>query len=49
MYVLDPGYGKRRRALARDKATRYLNKLGDAVDVTVRDITPRSHGLLAET
>jgi hypothetical protein len=49
MYVFDPSYGKRRRALMRDKATRYLNKLGDAVDVTVRDVTNRSHGLLAET
>lgn len=49
MYVFDPGYGKQRRALVRDKATRYLNKLGDAVDVTVRDVTNRSRGLLAET
>lgn len=49
MYIFDPSHGKRRRALVRDKATRYLNRLGDAADVIVRDVTNRSRGLLAET
>jgi hypothetical protein len=49
MYVFDPGSGPRRRALVRDKATRYLNKLSEAVEVTVRDVTNRSRGLLVET
>jgi uncharacterized membrane protein len=49
MYVLDPDRGRRRRALARDKAVLALRQLGDAVDVTARDLTNRVRGTAAET
>jgi len=49
MYLLDPGLGKRRRALLRDKASRFTNDFGDAVEVTARDFTNRARGIVAET
>jgi len=48
MYILDPDKGNRRRALARDKVMRALNKSGDAVGATSRDIVHRMRGLFAE-
>lgn len=47
MYVLDPDRGNRRRALIRDKAARSLNKTGDAIGVTSRDISHRTRGLVS--
>ncbi len=48
MYFLDPGRGARRRSIARDKILRALNKAGDAVDTTQRDLRNRARGLAAE-
>lgn len=47
MYLLDPQGGGRRRALMRDKATHALNKSGDALRKTSRDLGNRSRGLAA--
>jgi uncharacterized membrane protein len=47
MYVLDPDRGRRRRALMRDKATRVINKTGDATGTTLRDTRHRARGLVA--
>jgi uncharacterized membrane protein len=48
MYVLDPDRGRRRRATARDKAVLALREVGDAVDVTARDLSNRARGVAAE-
>ncbi|MGH7768321.1 MAG: SRPBCC family protein [Candidatus Binatia bacterium] len=48
MYVFDPQQGRRRRALARDKALRARHKLADAVGTTSRDLKNRAQGLAAE-
>ncbi|MCA1580786.1 MAG: hypothetical protein LC796_05215 [Acidobacteria bacterium] len=48
MYVLDPERGRRRRALARDKAVAFANKTGDAVSRRSRDLANRAKGLAAE-
>jgi hypothetical protein len=45
MYVFDPQMGRRRRALARDKAVRLAHEARDAADVVRRDMTNRAHGL----
>lgn len=47
MYLLDPGSGRRRRALARDKAVHLLNKSGGALRKTSRDLGNRTKGLAA--
>ena len=49
MYILDPDRGRRRRALAVDNLTRSLNRLGDAADITARDLVNRARGVAAET
>jgi hypothetical protein len=49
MYIFDPLIGRRRRALARDKMTRFFHKTVDACDVTSRDLKNRVLGLAAET
>ena len=48
MYLLDPQGGRRRRAVARDKAASALNKGGDAVKKTSRDLGNRTKGLVAQ-
>ncbi|MBW8875490.1 MAG: BON domain-containing protein [Acidobacteria bacterium] len=48
MYLLDPQGGRRRRAVARDKAVSALNKGGDAVKKTSRDLGNRTKGLVAQ-
>ncbi len=48
MYVLDPERGRRRRALARDKAISIANKTGDVVAKRSRDIANRARGVAAE-
>lgn len=45
MYLADPQHGKRRRAMAKDKAFRALNKGGDAAGAVARDVTHRASGL----
>jgi uncharacterized membrane protein/osmotically-inducible protein OsmY len=49
MYVFDPQIGRRRRALARDKAIRIAHKTFDAIDVTARDLKNRAVGVVAKT
>lgn len=48
MYVLDPERGKRRRALARDKAARIAHKASDRLDARARDWRNRARGAAAE-
>jgi osmotically-inducible protein OsmY len=47
MYALDPDKGRRRRALARDKARSLMGNTRDAVGVTRRDVAHRIEGLRA--
>ncbi|MFN2387463.1 MAG: SRPBCC family protein [Thermoanaerobaculia bacterium] len=49
MYLLDPGSGKRRRALLRDKAVRAGDAAGDAIGTTSRDLRNRAVGVAAQT
>jgi uncharacterized membrane protein len=48
MYFLDPGRGRRRRALVRDKAASFWSRSGDAVDTTARNLRDRMVGVGAE-
>jgi hypothetical protein len=48
MYVFDPDSGRRRRALARDKAVRYANETVESVQNTARDLRNRATGLAHE-
>jgi uncharacterized membrane protein len=48
MYLADPERGRRRRALARDRANHLLHRSGDAAGTTARDLRNRTGGLLAE-
>lgn len=48
-YLFDPDAGHRRRALGRDKLVHLINKIGDAVDATTRDLQHRGVGLAART
>ncbi len=49
MYVFDPQRGRRRRALARDKAIHAAHVAGDRFGATSRDLRNRAQGLVAET
>jgi gas vesicle protein len=48
MFLLDPARGKRRRTLVRDKLTWATRKTGDCIEVTTRDVTNRTRGLISE-
>lgn len=48
-YMLDPGGGGRRRALARDKVVRATRKTRDGLDATARDLANRTRGIAAAT
>jgi len=48
MYVLDPQGGRRRRALARDKAVSLANKTSKVVSARSRDLANRAKGVAAE-
>jgi hypothetical protein len=48
MYILDPEAGRRRRALARDKAILIERKAKEAAAVTVEDLKNRALGTFAE-
>jgi gas vesicle protein len=48
MYIFDPDSGRRRRALARDKAVRYANETAESVQTTARDLRNRATGLAHE-
>ena len=47
MFLLDPGQGKRRRALLRDKCYWAARKTGEGVGVTARDLRNRTYGLVS--
>jgi len=47
MYLLDPQAGRRRRAVAKDKATSALNKGGDTVKRVSHHLGNRTKGLVA--
>ncbi|HTI46071.1 MAG TPA: hypothetical protein VMB76_05890 [Casimicrobiaceae bacterium] len=47
MFVLDPDRGRRRRALARDKARRFVNRGSALVDAARRDASHRLNALRA--
>lgn len=49
MYFLDPVSGKRRRAYTRDKTTHLAEEADTIVGRTVRDLSNRYQGLVAET
>jgi hypothetical protein len=49
MYFLDPTYGRRRRALLRDKASSLTHVAGWSAARAARDLTNRARGLAAET
>ncbi|MDO8587634.1 MAG: SRPBCC family protein [Armatimonadota bacterium] len=49
MYILDPDRGRRRRAMARDKAVHLVKSARHATDVTARDLANRARGLVAES
>lgn len=49
MYVFDPDRGRRRRALARDKAIHAAHVAGDRLGSRTRDLSNRAKGFVAET
>lgn len=48
MYMLDPDRGRRRRALARDRASWLLHQAQHTLDRSVRDLANRVKGVAAE-
>jgi len=48
MYMLDPDKGRRRRALARDKARRFAGDASDVLNAAAKDINNRMRGAKAE-
>lgn len=49
MFILDPDRGKRRRALARDKAVSFANTSKETLEKRARDIRNRATGIVHET
>jgi hypothetical protein len=49
MYLLDPEQGRRRRALARDQVTSFVNKTERKIEAKARHYTNRARGVVAET
>ena len=49
MYIFDPDRGKYRRDVARDKVTSTVNRTGQAISDTSRDLQNRARGVIAET
>lgn len=47
-YFFDPERGRRRRAMARDKAVGGLHTVSDAIETTKRDVSQRARGVVAE-
>ena len=48
MFLLDPDRGKRRRAFVRDKVALATRMTGDCWEVTTRDVSNRTRGLISE-
>jgi uncharacterized membrane protein len=49
MYLLDPRLGRRRRALARDKAVKVARQLARDANLALRDLAHRAQGVVAES
>lgn len=47
MYVFDPGGGRRRRALLRDKVTKVTHKTSEGIEAAGRDLSNRATGTIA--
>jgi hypothetical protein len=48
MYFTDPQGGRRRRALARDKAVAWANDAQEYAENTARDLSNRAYGSMIE-
>lgn len=48
MYLLDPSFGRRRRAVARDKARHFRRETAETAEKSGRDLGNRVRGLWAE-
>src|ERR1051325_7284854 len=48
MFFLDPARGKRRRRLVADKAAQLTRMTGNCMEITSRDVTNRTRGLISE-
>jgi hypothetical protein len=48
MYIFDPDGGNRRRALIRDKATKFNRQTREAIEGRAKDISNRTKGLIHE-
>ena len=48
MFVFDPQQGRRRRAIAREKAMHYGREAGKIVSTTSQDLKNRAYGLAKE-
>jgi osmotically-inducible protein OsmY len=49
MYFLDPGMGRRRRALLRDQLVKFRNRFEDTAQATQKHVENRAQGIAAET
>src|ERR1044072_634747 len=48
MFFLDPARGRRRRTLVADKAAQLTRMTGNCMEITSRDVTNRTRGLISE-
>ena len=48
MYILDPQAGRRRRALTRDKATKYARRTAERAQALAQQAADRAKGIVAE-
>ena len=48
MYLFDPHIGRRRRAHLRNQLSSAFGRIDDCMDMTSRDVSQRTQGLLAE-
>jgi hypothetical protein len=49
MYMLDPEQGRRRRSLARDQVTHFINTAERRMEAKARHWSNRARGVVAET
>ena len=48
MYLLDPDQGRRRRTVARDQVTSFVNKAEQKIEAKARHYSNRARGVVAE-
>ena len=48
MYLMDPEQGRRRRALARDQVTSFVNDAERRIEAKARHFSNRAQGMMAE-